>query len=86
MEATLAGQQLPRWEDFFTGIQDFLREIQRSDLELIVHRIQRVQWVLDNNGDYFHEQTFYDHHSFQFFPDRPVATIYRTPITRMEIY
>jgi hypothetical protein len=38
--------------------------------------------VLDNNGDYFHEQTFYDHHSFPFCPDRPVATTSRSPIIR----
>jgi hypothetical protein len=35
--------------------------------------------VFDNDGDYFHEQAFHDHHSFQFFPDRPVATTYRPP-------
>jgi hypothetical protein len=81
MKAALAGQQFPRPEDLLTGIQEFLREIQRSELELVFHHwIERIQWVLDNNGDYFHERTFYDHRSFQFCPNRPVAPTSRPPI------
>jgi hypothetical protein len=56
MKAALAGQQLPGPDDFLTGIQDFLNEIQRAKLELVFHHwIERVQWVLDNDGDSFHE-------------------------------
>jgi hypothetical protein len=52
----LAGQQFPGPEDLLTGIQEFLSEVQRSELELVFHQgIGRVQWVLDNDGDYFHE-------------------------------
>jgi hypothetical protein len=36
--------------------------------------------VLDNDGDHFHEETFYDHHSSHFCPNRPVATTYRALI------
>jgi hypothetical protein len=81
MKAVLAGQQFPRPEDLLTGIQEFLSEIQRSELELVFgHWTVPVQWVLDNDGEHFHRQTFCDHHSFQFFPDRPVVTPYRPPI------
>jgi hypothetical protein len=55
MEATLAGQQFPGREDLLTDIQEFLSEIQSSELELVFrHWIERVQWVLDNDGHYFH--------------------------------
>jgi hypothetical protein len=75
MKAEVAREQFPGPEDLLTGIQEFLSEIQIPELELVFrHSIERVQWVSDNDGDYFEEQTFYDHHSFQFCPDRPVVT------------
>jgi hypothetical protein len=53
MKAALAGQHFPGPEDLLTGIQEFLGETQRSGLELVLdHWIERVQRVLDNNGDY----------------------------------
>jgi hypothetical protein len=56
MKAALAGQQFPGTEDLLTGIQEFLSEIQMSELELVFHHlIERVQWVLDNDENYFHE-------------------------------
>jgi hypothetical protein len=79
--AALVEQRSPGPDDLLTGIQEFLGEIHRSELELVFHHwIERVQWVLDNNGDYFHESTFDGHYPFQFSPDRPAATIYRPPI------
>jgi hypothetical protein len=87
MKAALAGSQFPGQEDLLTGIQEFLSEIQRPELELVFHHwIERVQWVLDNNGDYFHEQTFSNYHSFQFCPDRPVGTIHRSPDVGAELW
>jgi hypothetical protein len=78
MKAALARQQFPGQEDLLTGIQEFLSEIQRSELAFVFrHWIERVQWVLDNNGDYFHESIFYDHHSFYVCSDRPVSTTYQ---------
>jgi hypothetical protein len=78
MRAILAGQQFPGSEDLLIGTQEFLSEIQSSELELVYHDwIEWVEWVLDNDGGYFHESTFYDHHSFQSCPDRRVATTYR---------
>jgi hypothetical protein len=56
MKAALTGQQFPKRKDLLTGIQEFLGDIQRSELELVFHHwIELVQWVLDNDGDYFHE-------------------------------
>jgi hypothetical protein len=55
MKAALAGQQFPGPADLLTGIQEFLSEIQRSELELVLRDwIERVQCVLDNDGDYFY--------------------------------
>jgi hypothetical protein len=79
-KAALAGQQFPGTEDHLTGIQEFLSEIQMSELKLVLHHwMEQVRWALDNDGDYFHKSTFYDHYSFQFRPDRPMATTYRPP-------
>jgi hypothetical protein len=63
MKAALAGQQFPGPEDLLTGIQEFLSETQRSEMEFVFHEwIERVQWVLENDEDFFHEQIFYDRH------------------------
>jgi hypothetical protein len=56
MKAALTGQQSPGPEDLLTSIQEMLSEIQKSELELAFHhRTGWVQWVLDSDGDYFHE-------------------------------
>jgi hypothetical protein len=56
MKVVLARQQFSGPENLPTGIQEFLSEIQRSELKLVFHDwIERVQWVLDSDGDYFHE-------------------------------
>jgi hypothetical protein len=50
-----AGQQVPAPEDLLTGIQEFLSEVQRFELELVFHDwIERLQWVLDKDRDDFH--------------------------------
>jgi hypothetical protein len=52
----MAGQQVPGPEDLFTGIQEFLSEIQRSELELVFyHSSERVHWVLDKDRNHFHD-------------------------------
>jgi hypothetical protein len=72
MNAPLAGQQSPEPKDLLTGIQEFRSEVQRSELKLVFHHwIERIQSVLDNNGEYFHESTVYGYHSFQFCPIGP---------------
>jgi hypothetical protein len=56
MKAALTGQQFSGPEDLLTRIQEFLSEIQRSELYLVFpHWIESAQWVLDNDGDYFYE-------------------------------
>jgi hypothetical protein len=56
MMTALAGQQFSGPGNLLTDIQEFLSEIQRSELELVFHHwIEGVQWVLDNDGDYLHE-------------------------------
>jgi hypothetical protein len=56
MKVALAGQQFPGPKDLRTGIQEFLSETQRPELELVFHHwIERAHWVLDNHGDQFHE-------------------------------
>jgi hypothetical protein len=78
MKAALVGQQFPGPEDLLTGTQEFLSEIQRSELEFVFHHwMEQVRWVVHNNKEYFHEQTFDDDRPLQFCPDRPVATPYR---------
>jgi hypothetical protein len=43
MKAVLAGQQFPGPYDILIGIQEFLTEIQRSELDFVFHRwIERV--------------------------------------------
>jgi hypothetical protein len=56
MKAALARQSFPGPKDLLTGIQEFLSESQRSELQLVFHHwIERVQWVLNSDGDYFHD-------------------------------
>jgi hypothetical protein len=37
MKVALAGQQFPGPEDLLIGIQKFMSEIQRSEMELVFH-------------------------------------------------
>jgi hypothetical protein len=56
MNTALAGQQFLASEDLLIGIEESMSEMQRSELELVFHpRIERVQWVLDDDRDYSHE-------------------------------
>jgi hypothetical protein len=56
MKSALGGQQFPGPDDFLTGIHELLSEIQRFELESVFHHwIERLQWMLDNDGDYFHK-------------------------------
>jgi hypothetical protein len=54
-EGGTGGTIVPGPEDL-TGIQKFVSEIQSSELELVFQRwTELVQWILYNDGDYFHE-------------------------------
>jgi hypothetical protein len=56
MKVVLVGQQFPGPENFLTGIQEFLSEIQMPELEFVFYDwTERFQWVLDHDGEYFHD-------------------------------
>jgi hypothetical protein len=56
MKAALAGQQFTAPDDLLSGIRTFGEEIQTSELGFVFHhRIERIRWVLGNDGDHFHE-------------------------------
>jgi hypothetical protein len=77
VKGALAGQQFTEPFAIFDGIQAFLDEIQRSELEHVFHHwIERVRWVLGNDEDYFNEETCHDDHSFQLWmvDQRPLLT------------
>jgi hypothetical protein len=42
-------------EQLLEAITEFLDESQPSELEVVFsHWVERVRWVLENNGDYYH--------------------------------
>jgi hypothetical protein len=52
-------------------------------LELVFHHwIERAQWLANNNGDYFREETMHDLYSFQVCPGQSVAIAYRPLYSR----
>jgi hypothetical protein len=56
MKGALSGSQFPGPEDLLTGIPEILSEIQRSELKLVFHHWrERIQCVLDNDKNYFHD-------------------------------
>jgi hypothetical protein len=53
---SLAGRTFDKAEQLLEAITEFLDEIQPSKLEVVLsHWIERFRWVLENNGDYYHE-------------------------------
>jgi hypothetical protein len=55
VKTALVGQRFEGPEDLLEAVAEFLNEIQRSELELTFsHWLERVRWVLANNGDYYH--------------------------------
>jgi hypothetical protein len=52
---------LPGWmfddpEELLDGIASFLDAVRPSKLHVVFsHWVERVRWVLENNGDYCHE-------------------------------
>jgi hypothetical protein len=50
---SLVGWTLDETEQLLEAITEFLNEVQPSKLEAIFsHWVERVRWVLENNGDY----------------------------------
>jgi hypothetical protein len=53
---SLAGRRFDEPEQLLEAIRVFFNEIQPSELEIVLSRwVERVRWVLENNGDYYHE-------------------------------
>jgi hypothetical protein len=43
-------------EELLPGITSFLKDVQPSEFHIVFsHWIERVRWILENNGDYYHE-------------------------------
>jgi hypothetical protein len=54
----LVGKTLDVPEDLIEAATQFLEESQPSDMENVSsHCIDRFRWVIENNGDYDHDQT-----------------------------
>jgi hypothetical protein len=55
VNTSLVGQTFDEPEQLLEGITEFLHEIQPPDLVAVFsHWVERVRWVLENNGDYYH--------------------------------
>jgi hypothetical protein len=55
---SLAGRTFDVPEQLLEAIIGLLDEIQPSELDVVFsHWIERIRWVLENNGDYYHEQS-----------------------------
>jgi hypothetical protein len=56
LKNSLAGRMFDDTEELLEGITSFLEEVQPSKLQVVFsHWVERVRWVLANNGDYDHE-------------------------------
>jgi hypothetical protein len=43
-------------EELLDGVTSLLEEVQPAQLHVVFsHWVARVRWVLENNGDYYHE-------------------------------
>jgi hypothetical protein len=56
LKNSLAGRMFDDPEEFLDGITSFLEDVQPSELHVVFsHRVERVRWFLNNNGDSCHE-------------------------------
>jgi hypothetical protein len=56
MKAAREGSHFKEPEDLLEEIIEFLKEIHPSELMILFHHwIERVQWVIEHNGDSYHE-------------------------------
>jgi hypothetical protein len=66
---SLAGRMFDEPEQLREAITAFLDEIHLSELEVVFsHWVERVRWILKNNGDYYHGENnrFQKHLSVSF--------------------
>jgi hypothetical protein len=56
VKTTLVVQRFEKPEECLEAVTEFLNEIQQSELELAFsHWLERVRWVLADNGDHYHD-------------------------------
>jgi histone-lysine N-methyltransferase SETMAR len=56
LKNSLAGRMFDDPEELLDGTTSFLEEVHPSELQVVFsHLVERVRWVLENNGDYYHE-------------------------------
>jgi histone-lysine N-methyltransferase SETMAR len=56
LKNSLAGRMFDDPEELLHDITSFLEEVQSSELHIVFsHWVERVTWVLETNGDYYHE-------------------------------
>jgi hypothetical protein len=56
MKTSLVGQTFDEPEQLLDVITEFLNETQSPEVVAVFRRwVERVRWVLENNGDYYDE-------------------------------
>jgi hypothetical protein len=56
VKTSFVGQTFDEPGQLLEAITEFLNEIQPPEVVAVFsHRVERVRWVLENNGDYHHE-------------------------------
>jgi hypothetical protein len=56
VKTSLVGQTCDEPEQLMEALTEFLNEIQQPEVVAVFsHWVERVQWVLESNGDYYHE-------------------------------
>jgi histone-lysine N-methyltransferase SETMAR len=56
VKTSLVGQIFDEPEQLLEAITEFLNEIQPPEVVAVFnHWVERVRWILENNGDYYHE-------------------------------
>jgi transposase len=56
LKNSLAYRMFDDSEELLDGVTSLLEEVQRSELHIVFsHWVERVRWVLETNGDYYHE-------------------------------
>jgi hypothetical protein len=81
VKTSLAGRVFNDTDEFVESVIQLLNENQHSELQLVSqHWIERVKWVLANNGDYHHEEAIYPEFALYGPFWKATATTYEHPI------
>jgi hypothetical protein len=59
LKNSVAGWKFDEPEELWNGMTSLLEGIQRSELQIVFsHSLEKVRWVLENNGNHDHEKIF----------------------------